>query len=48
VGGACSTHGRREECINILVAKPEEMRPLGRPTHRWEDNIKMKVRESVD
>jgi hypothetical protein len=24
--------------------KPEE-RPIGRPRHRWEDNIKMDVRE---
>jgi hypothetical protein len=25
----------------VLVMKPEEKRPLGRPRHRWEDNIKM-------
>jgi len=25
----------------ILVGKPEGKRPLGRPRHRWEDNIKM-------
>jgi hypothetical protein len=24
----------------VLVAKPEGKRPLGRPRHRWEDNIK--------
>jgi hypothetical protein len=24
----------------ILVGKPEGKRPLGRPTHKWEDNIK--------
>jgi hypothetical protein len=29
----------------ILVGKPEGKRPLGRPRHRWEDNIKMTVRE---
>jgi hypothetical protein len=23
------------------VWKPEEKRPIGRPRHRWEDNIKM-------
>jgi hypothetical protein len=23
------------------VEKPERRRPLGRPRHRWEDNIKM-------
>ena len=25
----------------ILVGKPEERRPLGRPKRRWEDNIKL-------
>ena len=25
----------------VLVGKPEGKRPLGRPTRRWEDNIKM-------
>jgi hypothetical protein len=30
---------------NILVAKPEGKRPLGRPKHRWEDNIRMDLRE---
>jgi hypothetical protein len=25
--------------------KPEEKRPLGRPRPRWEDNIRMDVRE---
>jgi hypothetical protein len=24
-----------------LVGRPEEKRPLGRPRHRWEGNIKM-------
>jgi hypothetical protein len=27
------------------VGKPEGKRPLGRPRCRWEDNIKMDVRE---
>jgi hypothetical protein len=25
----------------VLVGKPEVKRPLGRPKHRWGDNIKM-------
>ena len=29
----------------VLVRKPEGKRPLGRPRHRWEDNIKMDLRE---
>jgi hypothetical protein len=28
-----------------LVRKPEGRRPLGRPRRRWEDNIKMDLRE---
>jgi hypothetical protein len=30
---------------NILVVRPEGRRPLRRPRHRWEDNIKMDLRE---
>ena len=29
----------------VLVGKPEGKRPLGRPRRRWEDNIKMGLRE---
>jgi hypothetical protein len=29
----------------VLVGKPEEKRPLGRPRHRWENNIKMDLQE---
>jgi hypothetical protein len=29
----------------ILVGKPEEKRPLERPRRRWEDGIKMDLRE---
>jgi hypothetical protein len=29
----------------ILVGKPKRKRPLGRPTHRWVDNIKIDLRE---
>jgi hypothetical protein len=32
---------------NILVGRPEGRRPLGRPRHRWEDNIKIDLREIV-
>ena len=28
-----------------LVGKPEGKRPLGRPSRRWEDNIKMNLQE---
>jgi hypothetical protein len=29
----------------LLAGKPEGKRPLGRPRHRWEDNIRMGLRE---
>jgi hypothetical protein len=29
----------------ILVGKPEEKRPLGRPRRRWEDNMRMDLQE---
>jgi hypothetical protein len=29
----------------ILVGNPEGKRPLGRPRHRWVDNIKLDLRE---
>jgi hypothetical protein len=27
----------------VMVGKPEGRRTLGRPRHRWEDNIKMDI-----
>jgi hypothetical protein len=29
----------------VLVGKPEGKRPLGRPRHRWEDNIKLALQD---
>jgi hypothetical protein len=29
----------------VLVGKPVEKRPLGRPRRRWEDNIKIYIQE---
>jgi hypothetical protein len=38
--------GREKKgAYRVLVGKPEGRRPLGRPRHRWEDNIKMDLRE---
>jgi hypothetical protein len=31
----------------VLVGRPEGKRPPGRPRRRWEDNIKMNLREMV-
>jgi hypothetical protein len=35
----------RRVVYRVLVGKPEYKRPLGRPRHRWEDNIKMDLQE---
>ena len=35
----------RRGVFRVLVGKPEGKRPLGRPRHRWEDNIKMDLLE---
>jgi hypothetical protein len=32
--------GERRGIYRVLVVKPEAKTPLGRPTRRWEDNIK--------
>jgi hypothetical protein len=33
--------GERKGINRVLVGKPEGKRPLGRPRHKWKDNIKM-------
>jgi hypothetical protein len=37
--------GERRGAYRALVGKPEGRRPLGRPRCRWQDNIKMDLRE---
>jgi hypothetical protein len=37
--------GEGRGVYRVLVGRPECKRPLGRRRHRWEDNIKMDLRE---
>jgi hypothetical protein len=37
--------GQRRDVYRVLMGKPEGKRPLGRPRHRWEDNIKKNLRK---
>jgi len=37
--------GERRGGYRVLVGKPEGRRPLRRPRRRWENNIKMDLRE---
>jgi hypothetical protein len=45
MGRACSTYGEKRNAYRILVGEPEGKRPLGRHRRRWEDNIRMDLRE---
>jgi hypothetical protein len=44
MGRVCSAYGEKRNAYRILVGKPEGKRPLGRTRRRWEDNIKMDLR----
>jgi hypothetical protein len=37
--------GERRGVYSVLVGKPQEKSPLGRPRRRWEDNIKKDLQE---
>jgi len=45
MGWACGSYGGGEGAYRVLVGKPEEKRPLGRPRRRWVDNIRMDLQE---
>jgi hypothetical protein len=45
MGGSCSSVGEGRGVYRILVEKPEGKRALGRPRRRWEENIKMDLKE---
>jgi hypothetical protein len=50
MGGACGAYGgvERRGAYGALMWKPEGKRRLGRPTGRWEDNIKMYLEGRMD
>jgi hypothetical protein len=41
VGWTCGTNGENRNVYKLLAGKPDGKRPLGRPTRRWIDNIKV-------
>jgi hypothetical protein len=43
--GRVARMGEERNAYRILLGKLEGKRPLGRPRHRWEDNIRMDLRE---
>jgi hypothetical protein len=43
--GHVARMGEERKLCKVLVGKPEGKRPLGRPRYRWEDGIRMDLRE---
>jgi hypothetical protein len=47
----CTGHvarmGEERKVYNVLMGKPERKRPLGRSRHRWDDGVRMDLREIV-
>jgi hypothetical protein len=45
MGGPCSTNEEKRNAYRLLMGKPLEKGPLGRPRCRWVDNIRMDLGE---
>jgi hypothetical protein len=43
--GHVARMGEERNVYRVLVGKPEGKRPLERPRHRWEDGVKMDLRD---
>jgi hypothetical protein len=46
MGGACSTYGGENRCMQVLVGISKGMRTTGRLRRRWGDNIKMDLQDA--
>jgi len=45
MGVECGACGRMQMCVQGFIWNPERKRPLGKPTPRWENNIKRDLPE---
>jgi hypothetical protein len=43
--GHVTCRGDRRGSYRVLVGRPDGKRTLGSPRHRWEDNIKVSLRD---
>ena len=43
--GYAACMGKWRGAYRVLMGKPEGKRPLGRSTHKWEDNIRMDLED---
>jgi hypothetical protein len=46
--GHVASMGERWNVYRVLVGEPERKRPLERPRHRWQDNIKMDLQDWME
>jgi hypothetical protein len=46
VGREGNMNEDKRNTYRILVGKPDGKRPLGRPRHRWEDYVRMDLRDT--
>jgi hypothetical protein len=46
LAGHVARMGEERNVYKVLVGKPEGKRPLGRPRRKWEDGIRMDLRET--
>ena len=44
MGRSCSQNGRMWEAFKILTGKPIGKRSVGRPRHKWENNIRVDLK----
>jgi hypothetical protein len=45
LAGHVARMGERRGVNRVLVGRPERKRPLGRSRRRWEDNVKMDLKD---
>ena len=45
MGRYCRQNGKKDSSFRIITGKPTGKRPLGKTRRRWEDNIRMDVKE---
>ena len=45
--GHVARMGKKRRVYRVLLGKPEGKRPFGRPSHRWDDNIKMDLQDGM-
>ena len=45
MGRACSQKEEGRSAFKMLIGKPTGKRPLGKPKRRWEDNIRIDLKE---